>query len=347
MNISVRVRAFALISSLLLAACGGGGGGGGGGSTGGSTAPQAVVITETNAKPVAADALEAVQGASATQGTSLVTGVDVQTEAVAKPTSIRAAAEVARLAASSFTGRTDLVTGVSISDSAACPSGGSLSLTGNVAGGSSLVPGDSITITANNCTMAVDGILTNMNGSMSMTIVSGSMPATGPFQVVVQFVFTDLSVQAEGTTVMVSGAARMEWTSSSATSETMVTSGTSLTVRETTGTTIHTSSMKNYTQSVSTNGSTVTSSLSATIETSSTRLGASGGSYTITTPTPVVWNSGTNVLSAGVVKVVGANGSQLVMTVTGSNTVSIQIDANGDGTFETTVSSTATELRAL
>ena len=87
--------------------------------------------------------------------------------------------------------------------------------------------------------------------------------------------------------------------------------------------------------------------MSATIETSSTRLGANGGSYTITTTTPVVWNSSTNVLSAGVVKVVGANNSQLVITVTGNNSVSIQIDANGDGTFEKTVSSTVSELEAL
>jgi hypothetical protein len=346
MNFSVSGRAFALFSSLLLAGCGGGGGGG---SAGGSTAaaPQAVVITEANAKPVAADALEAVQGASATQGTSLITGVEVQADAAGKPTSIRAAAEVARLAAGSLTGRTDLVTGVSISDSANCPSGGAISLSGSVAGGSSLVPGDTITIAANNCTMSIDGVMTTMNGSLSMTIVSGSMPASGPFHVVVQFAFTNLSVQAEGTTVVVSGEARMDWTSSSATSETMVMSGASMTVRETTGTTTFTSAMKNFSQSVATNGSTVTSSLSATIETSSTRLGASGGSYTITTPTPVVWNSSTNVLSAGVVKVVGANNSQLVMTVTGNNTLSIQIDANGDGTFETTVSSTAAELRVL
>ncbi|NPC58824.1 hypothetical protein [Caenimonas soli] len=347
MGFSVSVRAFALVSSLLLAACGGGGGGGSSG-TGGSTtaAPQAVLITETNAKPVAADALEAVQGASAMQGTNLLTGVEVQSESAA-PAGIRAVAGIARVASASLAGRTALASGVAISESAACPSGGGISITGNVSGGASLVPGDTITIAANNCKLAVDGVLTTMNGSLSMTVVSGSMPASGPFHVVVQYVLADLSVQAAGTTVVVAGTAQLDWTSSSITSETMIASGTSMTVRETTGTTTHTSAMKNYSQSVAVNGSTVTSSLSATIETSSTRLGASGGSYTITTPTPLVWNSSTNVLSAGVVKVVGANSSQLVMTVTGSNAVTIQVDANGDGTFEKTVFSTATELRSL
>ncbi len=319
MKFSVSVRAFALVSSLVLAGCGGGGGGGGGG--GSTTAPQAVSITETNAKPVAADALEAVQGTSATQGTNLLTGVEVQTES-ASPASIRAVASIARLASSSLAGRTNLASGVAISESEACPSGGSISINGNVSGGESLVAGDNVTIAANNCSMAVDGVMTVMNGSMSMTIVSGSI-GDGPFQVVAKFVLTDLSVQAQGTTVVVAGTTQLDWTSSSATSETMVASGASMTVRETVGTKTHTIAMKNFSQSVSVNGSVVTSSLSATIETSSTRLGANGGSYTITTPTPVVWNSSTKVLSAGVVKVVGANNSQLVITVTGNNAVSI------------------------
>jgi len=349
MKFSVRVRAFALVSSLVLVGCGGGGGGGGGttaGAGGSTTAPQAVSITETNAKPVAADALNTVQGTSATQSTNLLTGVEVQTQAGTAPAGVRAMAEMARLASTSRVGRATLATGVAISESLACESGGSLAITGNVSGGEGLVAGDSITITANNCKMGIDGFLTTMNGSMSMTIVSGNMN-TIPFNVVVSFVATDLSVEADGTTVVMSGEVRLDWTSSSVSSETMVASGSSMTVRETTGGTTHTSTMKNYSQSVSVNGFITTSSLSATIETSSTRLGASGGSYTISTPTPVVWNSSTNVVTAGVVKVVGANNSQLVMTVTGNNTVSIQIDANGDGTFESTVSSTVAELGAL
>ena len=38
-----------------------------------------------------------------------------------------------------------------------------------------LVAGDNVTIAANDCSMAVDGATTVMNGSMSMTIVSGSI----------------------------------------------------------------------------------------------------------------------------------------------------------------------------
>lgn len=61
----------------------------------------------------------------------------------------------------------------------------------------------------------------------------------------------------------------------------------------------------------------------------------------------MVQNYSADVFTAGVIKVVGAGGSQLVMTVGSNNTVTIQIDANGDGTFDKTVSSTMSELEAL
>jgi hypothetical protein len=114
-----------------------------------------------------------------------------------------------------------------------------------------------------------------MNGSMS-TIVSGSI-GDGPFNVVAKFVLTDLSVQAQGTTVVVAGETQLDWTSSSVTSETVVASGVSMTVRETVGTKTNTIAMKNLSQSVSVNGSVVTSSrLSCSGRTGPCRVGGHG-----------------------------------------------------------------------
>jgi hypothetical protein len=91
----------------------------------------------------------------------------------------------------------------------------------------------------------------------------------------------------------------------------------------------------------------VTSTLSASVETDSTRVGASGGSYTVTTPTPIVWNSGTGAVTSGSIKVVGAANSQLLLTVGSGDVVTLQVDANGDNTYETTLTSTGTELAGL
>ena len=340
-----RVRAIALtmISSLVLVACGGGGGGG----TSGTAGPAAVAITESTAKPVAANALGAVQGTSAADSTSLLTGVEVQGDGGANPASLKAMAETARFASSSLAGRGgSLVTGVSSTETINCPVSGSLTISGSVSGAEGVVAGDSVTLTANNCRMDVDGVATTMNGSLAFTVVSGSVTSTLPMNVVFSMVATNFSITSGSTTVAVNGDLRMDLTITS-TSETIVASGSSLSNTLTEGGTTYTDSLKNYTHTVKYTGTTATGSLSATVESSSTALGSGGGSYTITTPTPLVWNDSTGTLSSGVVKVVGANGSQLVMTVTSSTTVTIQIDENGDGSFEKTVTSTQTELRNL
>ena len=126
-----------------------------------------------------------------------------------------------------------------------------------------------------------------MNGSLSVTLVSGGAD-TMPFNAVVSVVATDFSIVADGVAVSLSGDMRLDIRRLLRTSETVVVSGSSLSTRFTAGATTHTDTLKNYSQSISLNGSVVTSSLSATVESSSTRLGANGGVYTITTPTPLV-----------------------------------------------------------
>jgi len=113
------------------------------------------------------------------------------------------------------------------------------------------------------------------------------------------------------------------------------------------GATTRTTIIRNFAQAVVLNGSTVTSTFSASVETTSTALGANGGSYTISTPSPLVWDSVTLAASAGSIKVVGAAGSQLLVNLGAGNAVLIQVDANGDGTYEKNISSTRPELNIL
>jgi hypothetical protein len=91
----------------------------------------------------------------------------------------------------------------------------------------------------------------------------------------------------------------------------------------------------------------LTGSLTATVETDSSRLGGTTLSYTITTPTPVTWSETTGIPTAGVIKVVGANNAGLLVTINGDGTVTIQLDANGDGVYEKSITSTTTELASL
>jgi hypothetical protein len=339
-----RTCSLAAVAGLFVAACGGGGGGGSP-VLQGSTTPQAVVITQSNAKPVGANALGAAQDMSASDSASLVTGVEVQAP-VATSGGALLASRVARAFASSAQ-RSSLATGVAVSGSQACPLGGSVSLSGNVAGNSGLVAGDNLTIAASNCSMTLDGVTGTLNGQLTVAIVSGSILDLPPFHGVMRITATNLSVQTGAITESINGDMELDINASSATIESLTVSGQSLTSRTTRAGGASSSTLKNYSQSIVVSGTSVTSTLSASVETDSTRVGASGGSYTVTTPTPIVWNSGTGAVTSGSIKVVGAANSQLLLTVGSGDVVTLQVDANGDNTYETTLTSTGTELAGL
>jgi hypothetical protein len=341
-------RGFAFASSLALAlvvsGCGGGGGEGGGGTTGVTPQPtQALGINETNAKPVSANAVDAAQNTSATKGASSPLGVQVDT-ADGAPT-MQAIAEAARFASQTFSAST-LPRGVVVSETDPCTLGGTLSISGNVASSAGFSTGDSFTLTMTSCTLKVGTSTAVMNGSMTMTVAAGSLTGI-PFHVVLAVAATNLSVTTGGVSVVSNGDTRLDWTANSATSQTLIASGSSMSSRETISGATHTTTMRNFSQTLVINGSTDTSTLSGTVETDSSKLGAGTVSYTISTPTPVSWNTTTRTPTTGVIKVVGANNTQVLVTINADSSVSIQLDANGDGVYEKTITSTTAELAGL
>lgn len=335
-------RALALFFAVLLTACGGGGGGGGTAGQGPApSGPQAVVITEANAKPLAANALDAAQNTNATgSGSALPVAVQVN-PSTGGSSSVQLIAQSVRLAANSFSAAA-LPTGVTVSQTVACTFGGTETISGHVASSAGLTQGDLLSVNFNNCSEESG---TSLNGQISMTIVSGSA-TTVPFHVVISTTTTNLSVTDNGVTVVVNGSVTLDL-SATTTSETIVATGASLSSRETVSGVTHTTTLRNFTQTQTISGSLFTGSLSATVETDSSRLGGTTVSYTITTPTPIVWSETTGTPTAGVIKVVGANNAGLLFTINGDGTVTIQLDANGDGVYEKTITSTTTELASL
>lgn len=334
-------RALALVSTFVLASCGGGGGGGGSTGTGSApSGPQPVAITETNAKPVAASALDAAQDTSATEGAGVL-GVQVDAGG-SPPVNFRLIAESVRFAANTFSAAA-LPVGTTVSQTSNCSLGGTVAISGQVAGTNGMTAGDSLSITFNNCTETAG---TTMNGQLTVTLQSGSLTAL-PFHVVIATTATNLTVTSNGTTAVSNGSFTLDWTASSETIQTITVSGSTMSSRETVSGTTHTTTLRNFSQTVSINGTSVGASLSATVETDSSRLGGTAVTYTVSTPTPVVWNESTGTVTAGVVKVVGANNSQLLVTVNADTSVTLQVDANGDGVFEKTITSTTAELASL
>lgn len=329
--------------AVLLGACGGGGGGAG---TGGSVllpAPVAIQITPDNAKPVGAHATDSVQNTGAAQGsTSLITGVQVEAGGGSGSASMLSLAGVVRTLASRAAGPA-LASGIEVTE--ACDGGrGSMTVSGSVADGSRLAPGDSITIRASQCSIGSDTI----DGAMSIAVTGGQMssPLSYPFRIVLALVASDLSLTSGGVTSTSNGDVTLDWSGTSDTEQTLLASGSSLANGTNAGGVWRSATWRNYSQSIRLGGAEVTSTLSADVESDSRQLGTGGGRYGVTTPTPLRWSTVTGLPVAGVILVSGAADSRLKLTFAPAG-ATLEVDADGNGSYESVVNSTAAELRAL
>jgi hypothetical protein len=318
--------------AFFLAACGGGGGDDSGGAQ-----ATGVVITTANAKAVSADALDASVNLGAAANSGLPVGVQVDGGAGANPMRL---ADVARKLAG-MAPTTSLVTGVAVNETLQCDSG-SLNFRGNVSGGSALVAGDVLTITALNCRSISEGI--TMNGSMTLSVTRGPWDTSLPYPRSVTMTVTsnNFTLIENGVTSVSNGDMTIALDETSATSSVAVVTANSL--ANTTG--LRTSTMKNYRQTATVSGSTTSIEVSGSIETNNGRLGSGTHLYAIRTIAPLTMNSSDD-FTGGTLEVVGANATALRVIVTGTNSFNITVDADGNGSFESSTTATRSELESL
>lgn len=322
-SVSVALCRTVGISALLaLTACGGGGGA--------TTTPVAatpaatpsastpVAITTLNAKAVAANALAATTNGVNLVGTigfGLINGSPVDATFLNKPQ--------------------------------ACNGGGTAVVTGSVASSSGLTTGDSLNPTYTNCGVPMLGTTLTLNGSSTQTLTSGSANKL-PFQITFSGNLNNLSIGIAGKTSVLNGDQILDWSVGSNTAvQTMITSGTSLTNKSNVSGLLRTHVWQNYKQTIGVNGVTNSFSLSGTVQSDNTNLSPVGGSYTLSATTPIVQSTSTLVLSGGVIKIMGAANSQILATVGANNVVTLQVDAKGDGTFQSTIATTMAELNTF
>jgi hypothetical protein len=319
-----------IIPLLLLAACGGGGGDG-------SSQATAVVITSTNAKAVSADALDASTNLGAAGDPGVVLGVQVQGTAASNPTALAWLAP--RLLAMAPARAAAVATGVAVNETVACDSG-SLNISGDVSGGQALVAGDILTFTASSC--VTDG--TRLNGSMTIRITRGPYdPQTMgyPRGVTMTITARNLRLTQGGVTVESTGAMELALDEASATSSQAVVTIDVLT-NKVGG---RTSTVKDYTRTATVSGAVTAIDVSGTVETQNTRLGSGTKRYAIDTIVPLAMNAG--AFTGGTLEVVGANAAALRLVVSGTDTFTIQMDLDGNGSFESSTTATRAELDAL
>jgi hypothetical protein len=349
MKFRFEARALLVIPALVLAACGGGGGGGGDDGGGGGTPAleSTLVVSDGNAKPVAADGLDATSnGAAVSAGGGLITGVQVSPSApggVVAPSLPSVAFKLATMAAN----RPAVAAGVVITpQTEVCALGGTITVSGNVSGGSSLVAGDTLSITANNCTETVDYAATTLNGSLRIDISRGRFDPNStsyPKSITMQLTASNLAMDRLGVVNVSTGDMKIELNQTSASTAVTTLSGNSLTNTWSHDTVTRSSSLRGYRIRQESFGSQLTTNIQASVVSSHPLIGTDVV-YQVSTPRPLITDLA--LVVSGSIKVTGVD-SGLLLTITTVDNFTLEVDADGDGTYETSTTTTTAELRGL
>jgi hypothetical protein len=177
-------------------------------------------------------------------------------------------------------------------------------------------------------------------------VTSGSVASgADAFHVVLQVVASNLSVSTRSGTASVNGDMTMDINRNPG-SASIVATGSSLAGTVTTAAGTRSATWTGYREGVSTTSTSRAATLDGTVVVTNSRLSINNASYIISTQVPVQWTtSGANPFT-GVVTIGGAAKSAARVTFSASG-VSIDIDANGDGVYEKTVSTTVDQLRSM
>lgn len=328
-----------LISAGLLASCGGGGGGGGGISN--PLSPAGVsIINASNAPDAVAYAFSGQRdlGAQSRTTESLATGVSVGSQ----PVGATAATLLALYKGLAATPLNNLVTGVVTSRTVACAGGGSITAAANVLTSGSLNNGDSLSIAANSC--AENGQLINGRLDFVFSDLTGTIGSTTAWSATLTITFSQFSVQSGGVTIIDTGDMTLAYSQTNAQVATESARGLSLqeNLTKSDGTVI-TRTLTSYTFTDSVNGGTSTSSANFTLSGSSPKLGSV--SFTVKTNTPFTV-IGSADPSTGSMTVTAADKSSATLNVLDSATVRIDVDTNGDGVIDHTITTTWADLNS-
>lgn len=317
--------------AILIAACGGGGGGG----SAVPAVPTAVTITSANSTTVAAEGFKGNDAVTNTaRGSSSVVGV-VTTSTGSRFSLADFANDQLKMLATRQFNSSPLATSVLITSSAPCTGGGTVSTTVNDLDNNNILStGDTVTATFFNCVEF--GVVINGSFSINNVVVTGIPGVTAASSVGATFTFTNLSAQDGISTVTVNGNFDLQVATANGINFDITVTTNNLSVAENGQTT----TLSNFSESLSVNQSTGAFSYTTNGTLTSTRL---GGTLTFQTLTPFSGVAGAPP-SSGVLRVNGANNTSLTLTALSSTSVRIDVDANGDGVFETSTIKTWSEL---
>jgi hypothetical protein len=323
------------VTTLVITACGGGGGGGGVSGT----PTTEVSLTTTNAKAVSAEVIDSsntVQGTVA--GPAVLTGVSISASTSDFSYPALVVQQLTKVQALELLPSANL-SGAIATTVLSCSTSGQLTLSGSDPDDSNdITTGDTINIAFEDC--VEDGVTVDGSISMAVTDISAGFDGTPPYELDVVATLTNLSVSTSGYSATSSGDITMGIEDDGSNNETYDLSGSTLTSTVGGQTVVLTD--YRYQFSSNSDSGDYSYDLQGTLASA-----AIDGKVSYTTTTPFAGTDPDNP-TAGELHVTGANGSQAWVTADSDGaTVYIDVDADGDDTAETQITSSWTELESL
>jgi hypothetical protein len=318
-----RLGTMLTFAALGLAACGGGGGSGGT-VGGGSTTP--LTLTRDNYVAAAQEALSASLFVAESPNFTIAAELSDRNQA------LRMAVQQARHAASWFGRQGQVATGVTRTETQLCDGRGSMQITVNDANGNSRPdPGDTARAVITDC--AIDGEVANGVISMTFNAQSGD-PLGTVYTLDLSMVMENLAVTSSAGTVTANGRLDLAIASTGLNNVSVT-----IVARSLESTAVYGASRSTRTQTdftvrtvVQPAGSSFTVALS--IDGSITSSGLESHSLRVSTVSPLV-STGTALFpGSGQIVVSGAGSGKVRATAQNASNVLIELDADGDGTYE-------------
>jgi len=331
------VKTILLLSAIgLLGACGGGGGGGAG-TTVGIAASDPLTIVSANAQEVASSTLGATDGLTgSTEGAIGLAPAAVGQMQSIQINIIETIIEQARQARDLLPSGSPGVAPAAVQPlDQNCDSGGTISGSFNDADNDlTLSTGDSVSMTANNCNFGG----ATMNGSISLSNVSVTGDENSPpYSLQFRLQATSFSVSVGGETVVMNGDGIISESSNDGVNITSSISGNGIEMAAGGKSLTLTDYNIQETEDQATSAHSI--SINATISSSSL-----GGSVIVTTDVALSGGVGVYNAYSGQITCVGAGNTSVTVIVVDSVNVQLDVDQNGDGITDETLSAAWADL---
>ena len=320
----MRISSITLALVTLLAACGGGSS-----SVNNPQAAGALLITASNYQAVAQESMSSAY--YLLQSTSLVTGAQVASDRVLLSFGLAQLPKFNQW----FAAAPRLVTGATTTQTILCSGGGSMSVSATDMNGNQQVDaGDSVSMNLANC---FEGGL-SMNGSMaaSFTAITGNLDSN-VYSAAMTMSFTNLSAGTSAGSATGNGSISIALSSTAVNNSTVTLTVASFATSGNYGGVSSTRSLQDLTISDTRTPSGLGFLSSTSIAGTLTSSALESRPFTLSTVAPLLRASSENYPSSGQLKAVGMNGSQVRFTAQSQTNLLIEVDADGNGVYEASV----------